>query len=98
VKYLNDYLTKAKGEPPGRWMGHGAAALGLHGTVDPQHFERVLEGGHPLERERLGAEFVTRYTKDGRAVSSVIGFDPTFSAPKSLSVWWALSGDEGLTE
>ena len=98
VKYLNDYLTKAKGEPPGRWMGHGAAALGLHGTVDPQHFERVLEGCHPLERERLGAEFVTRYTKDGRAVSSVIGFDPTFSAPKSLSVWWALSGDEGLAE
>ncbi len=98
VKYLNDYLTKAKGEPPGRWMGHGAAALGLHGTVDPQHFERVLEGCHPLERERLGAEFVTRYTKDGKAVSSVIGFDPTFSAPKSLSVWWALTGDEGLAE
>lgn len=98
VKYLNDYLTKAKGEPPGRWMGHGAAALGLHGTIDPRHFERVLEGCHPLERERLGAEFVTRYTKDGRTVSSVIGFDPTFSAPKSLSVWWALSGDEGLTE
>ena len=26
------------------------------------------------------------------------GFDATFSAPKSLSVWWALSGDEGLAE
>ena len=26
------------------------------------------------------------------------GFDATFSAPKSLSVWWALTGDEGLAE
>ena len=26
------------------------------------------------------------------------GFDATFSAPKSLSVWWALTGDPGLLE
>ena len=26
------------------------------------------------------------------------GFDATLSAPKSLSVWWALTGDEGLAE
>ena len=26
------------------------------------------------------------------------GFDATFSAPKSLSVWWALTGDAGLLE
>ncbi len=26
------------------------------------------------------------------------GFDATFSAQKSLSVWWALTGDEGLAE
>ena len=30
-----------------------------------------------------------------RAVS---GFDATFSAPKSLSVWWALTGDDRLLE
>ena len=26
------------------------------------------------------------------------GFDATFSAPKSLSVWWALTGDPGLLD
>ena len=26
------------------------------------------------------------------------GFDATVSAPKSLSVWWALTGDPGLAE
>ena len=26
------------------------------------------------------------------------GFDATFSAPKSVSVWWALTGDPGLLE
>jgi conjugative relaxase-like TrwC/TraI family protein len=29
-------------------------------------------------------------------VRAVAGFDSTFSAPKSLSVWWALIGDPGL--
>ena len=29
---------------------------------------------------------------------AVAGFDATFSAPKSLSVWWALTGDPGLLD
>ncbi|MDJ0771314.1 MAG: MobF family relaxase [Ilumatobacter sp.] len=98
VKYLDEYLTKARGEPPGRWMGRGAALLGRYDEVDSWDFQRILEGHHPRTGERLGGEFTTRYRKDGKAVSSVIGFDPTFSAPKSLSVWWALTGDEGLAE
>ncbi|MEL6893630.1 MAG: MobF family relaxase, partial [Actinomycetota bacterium] len=98
VKYLDEYLTKARGEPPGRWMGRGAALLGRYDEVDSWDFQRILEGHHPRTGERLGAEFTTRYRKDGKAVSSVIGFDPTFSAPKSLSVWWALTDDEGLAE
>jgi len=39
-----------------------------------------------------------RYTTDGRLVRAVSGFDATFSAPKSLSVWWALTGDNRLLE
>ena len=31
-------------------------------------------------------------------VRAVSGFDATFSAPKSLSVWWALTGDRRLLE
>jgi conjugative relaxase-like TrwC/TraI family protein len=31
-------------------------------------------------------------------IRAVAGFDATLSAPKSLSVWWALTGDPGLAE
>ena len=31
-------------------------------------------------------------------IKAVSGFDATFSAPKSLSVWWALTGDHRLLE
>jgi hypothetical protein len=41
VKYLDAYLTKARGEPPGRWMGRGAALLGLDGLVDSGDFQRT---------------------------------------------------------
>ena len=46
----------------------------------------------------LGRELFDRYTTDGRVVRAVSGFDATFSAPKSLSVWWALTGDRRLLE
>ena len=46
----------------------------------------------------LGRELQDRTTADGRVVKAVAGFDATFSAPKSLSVWWALTGDPGLLE
>ena len=46
----------------------------------------------------MGRELLDRYTTDGRVVRAVSGFDATFSAPKSLSVWWALTGDHRLLE
>ena len=36
-----DYYTSAKGEPPGRWQGRGAAALGLEGQVDAGMMRRL---------------------------------------------------------
>ena len=47
---------------------------------------------------RLGRELVDRVKADGTVVRAVAGFDATFSAPKSLSVWWALTGDDRLLE
>ena len=41
---------------------------------------------------------VDRTTANGSVVRAVAGFDATFSAPKSVSVWWALTGDPGLLE
>lgn len=37
-----------------------------------------------------------RVSTSGKVVHAVAGFDATLSAPKSLSVWWALPGDDGL--
>jgi conjugative relaxase-like TrwC/TraI family protein len=45
----------AEGEPPGRWLGKGAAALGLEGEVDAQVMETVYgEFKNPLTGEQIG--------------------------------------------
>jgi len=46
----------------------------------------------------LGRELLDRCTAHGRQIKAVSGFDATFSAPKSLSVWWALTGDDRLLD
>ncbi len=85
--YYAQYLTAAPGEAPGVWAGGQAAGLGLSGTVDSAALEQLLSGRDPVTGTPLGRELVDRYTVDGRLVRAVSGFDATFSAPKSLSVW-----------
>ena len=72
-----EYYTGA-GEAPGEWLGAGSDALGFAGVVEPELLSRVLAGESP----------------DGMRLASssrrVPGFDLTFSAPKSVSVLWAL--------
>jgi conjugative relaxase-like TrwC/TraI family protein len=71
-------------EPPGQWRGLGRHALGLEGPVAGEDLRALLEGHHPHIGERLGRRF---------GESSTRGFDATFSAPKSVSVLWALTPD-----
>ena len=71
-------------EPPGRWWGRGCDALGVVSEVRPSELEALLLASHPATGERLGRGFGD---KSARA------FDATFSAPKSVSLLWALSGD-----
>ncbi|HRW39984.1 MAG TPA: MobF family relaxase, partial [Microthrixaceae bacterium] len=71
-------------EPPGRWWGSGRGALGLDGVVAGEDLRVVLEGRHPGSGAGLGRRF---------GDTSARGFDATFSAPKSVSVLWALSPD-----
>ena len=71
-------------EPPGRWRGGGRHALGLDGNVEGTELRSLLEAAHPATGARLGRRF---------GDSSARGFDATFSAPKSVSVLWALSPD-----
>jgi hypothetical protein len=53
--------------------------------------------GHRSETP-LGRPLEARNRADGRVVRAVAGFDATFSAPKSVSVWWALTGDQRLLD
>jgi conjugative relaxase-like TrwC/TraI family protein len=71
-------------EPPGRWRGGGRHALGLDGNVEGAALRSLLEAAHPGTGARLGRRF---------GDSSARGFDATFSAPKSVSVLWAVSPD-----
>jgi conjugative relaxase-like TrwC/TraI family protein len=96
--YYTRYLTLADGEQPGRWTGRQADLLGLSGEVTAEQLEALLSGRDPISGTRLGYPFVDRVEKSGKVRKAVAGFDATFSAPKSLSVWWALTGDERLAE
>ncbi len=71
-------------EPPGQWWGSGRSALGLDGPVEGADLRALLEARHPGTDSTLGRRF---------GDSSARGFDATFSAPKSVSVLWALSPD-----
>lgn len=79
-----DYYLGA-GEAPGYWTGSGLAGLELQAgaAVDGEAFKQVLAGCHP--------------TSDVALVPSVEGrveaLDLTFSAPKSVSLLWALHSD-----
>ena len=87
----------AKDDPEHRaasaWAGRGAEALGLEGSVDPDTFKAVLEGEVPDgSGKRLG-----RRTRDGD-IHHRPGRDPTFSAPKSVSLAALIGGDARIVE
>ena len=81
-----DYYLGA-GEVPGYWIGTTAAQLGLEGRVGDEAFVALLQGVSPVDGMVLG-----------RANRRVPALDLTFSAPKSVSVAWALTGRDVATE
>lgn len=96
--YYTRYLTEASGELPGQWLGEQADRLGLTGEVTTESLEALLSGLDPVTGRTLGQPLVDRVTSNGAVIRAVAGFDATLSAPKSLSVLWALTGDDGLAE
>ncbi|WP_339865100.1 MobF family relaxase [Paremcibacter congregatus] len=76
---------------PGRWAGHGAERLSLNGPVTESEFKAALTGYDPKTGERL-------VQKGGQSHSHSAGWDMTFSAPKSISVLWALSEKDTRTD
>jgi len=82
---VEDYYL-GSGEAPGRWIGQGAALLGLSGVVRADQLRAALDGRDPAGD---GGSLITVRRKDRLA-----GFDLTFSAPKGVSLLFALGTPE----
>jgi conjugative relaxase-like TrwC/TraI family protein len=79
-----DYYS-GRGETEGQWIGTAATEFALYGKVEPDQLTAMLTGRNPVTGESLGLK-----SAPGR--EPVPGFDLTFSAPKSVSLTWALGG------
>ncbi len=86
AKGREDYYA-GKGEAPGRWVGEGARSLGLSGVVDVEQLKAMMDGQDPGSGEQLAV-------RGPRSATAAL--DLTFSAPKSVSVLFAV-GDERLS-
>lgn len=82
-----DYYLEG-GEPPGRWWGRGAAAIGVAETVTPGDLTKLFQGRSPTDGRLLVQ------SQTGRGKGRQAGWDLTFSAPKSVSVAWGIGGAE----
>ena len=85
TSHADEYYLHA-GEIPGVWGGGLAGRLGLAVRVGAEEFRSVLSGLDPA----TGSPLVPGAGGPGRRA----GFDLTFSAPKSVSLLWALTGPD----
>ena len=78
-----------RGEVAGRWLGGGAAGLGLNGRVQDQALLAVLAGYEPGAQRRDAGWIGNRLVAPPKAGKRTPGFDACFKAPKSVSLLWA---------
>jgi conjugative relaxase-like TrwC/TraI family protein len=86
-----DYYS-GEGEAAGEWIGDAARDLGLEGEVGEDQLVAMLTGRNPVNGEPLLS------MRGVRGEGPVPGFDLTFSAPKSVSLLWALGGPVAALE
>jgi len=84
----DNYYTADAAQETSLWEGAGAEKAGLSGEVGIEAFKTILDGKMPDGTELTGG-------KDGKRA---VGFDMTFSAPKTLSMLAYIGGDERLLE
>jgi len=75
-------------EIPGHWGGKTALMLGLDGPVHEADFCALLENKRPD-----GKRLTSRTVANRRP-----GYDFTFDVPKSVSLLYAIGGDERIVE
>nr|EDZ39038.1 MAG: Conjugal protein, TraA [Leptospirillum sp. Group II '5-way CG'] len=85
VGAVEDYYSQGSEATPSRWLGGAAAELGLSGAVNREDLLATLQGFDP----RTGEALVQKAGVDRR-----YAFDLTFSAPKSVSIAWAVGTED----
>ena len=81
--YLSDLAPELPVSSLPVWAGRAAQGMGLEGRLDPDTLRHLLEGRLPRTGQPIGSSRV-----------QVAAFDLTFSAPKSVSVLYALGGPD----
>jgi len=79
-----EYFTGAR-EAPGEWVGRASDDLALVGTVQSEAFADVLDHRFPGTDVQITAS---------RSAPTVVAFDATFCAPKSVSVLHGLGSPD----
>lgn len=92
TRYFDDGLSKSdyyaeKGEIIGQWGGHTAKLLELTGEVTRNEFEALAYNRNPITGEQLTAR---------NASSRRVGYDFTFSVPKSVSIIYSQTKDKDI--
>lgn len=89
IKYYSDLAKEDYyldgGEPNGVWIGKGARLLDLSGNVVNEEYINVMHGYTPNK----GYELCQKSGDNHRH-----GWDLTFSAPKSVSIVWAILNED----
>src|SRR5687767_7695812 len=70
---LTDYYT-VEGNPPGRWVGSGRAAMGIDGSVTEAQMKALFgEGLHPDAEVRIRAAVASGKSIEGAEASVRLG-------------------------
>lgn len=93
---VEDYY-QAGTDRPGYWFGGGSAIMGVQAeAVSPEQIQNLFDGWSPDRKEALVQNAIWRPGDDwklgelsDRPKSRNLGWDLTFSAPKSVSVVWS---------
>ena len=83
-----DYYAEGAVRTPAL-AGRAAERLGVEGSPESLHFERLVDNLHPITGQPLTAR---------QRADRIVGIDLTFDGPKSLAILEALSGDTALAE
>ena len=75
-----DYYLKGSSSHDGQWIGRGAQRLGLAGGPDRKELQLALAG-----------DLAGRKVQNAGGARRQMGWDLTFSAPKSVSLAWAFA-------